>query len=222
MSTGAAWLPLVEAIEYVAYESDKARTWALGRFKDSADPAGKKSFFAGPIAASTLREVLSEGLVGASLQADAIAAIQDAAMAGKLRCRGVDPGSAESVEIEAGEWAHIEVSAEGEAFRVLKRGAKSIQICRRVVWQNIVVEGRQLRRLFPRSSGKGGTGAAETHCGAWLKRFEPNPARRKSDVWEEAGRQWGEKLSRGAFDRCWEAHAPEEWKQPGRPPKVRG
>jgi hypothetical protein len=221
MSTGAAWLPLVEAIEYVAYKSDKARTWALGRFKDGDDPTGEKPFFAGPIAASTLREVLSEGLVGGSLQADAIEAIQDAAMAGKLRCRGVDPGSAESVEIEAGEWAHIEVSAEGEAFRVLKRGAKSIQICRRVVWQNIVVEGRQLRRLFPRSSGKSGMQAAETHCGAWLKSLEPSPARRKNDVWEEARRKWGEGLSRDAFDRRWEASVPGEWKRAGRRPKAR-
>jgi hypothetical protein len=221
MSTDAAWLPLVEAIEYVASESEQARAWVLDRFKDGTDPLHETPLFDGPIAADVLKELRLRGF-GRSLWPDAIEAIKNVAMAGKLPCRGVVPFSTRSEKIEAGEWAQLEISAEGEAFRVQKSGVNSMQISQCVVWQNIVVEGRQLRRLFPRSSGKGGTQAAETDCRAWLKSLTPFPVRKKEAVRQEGKGQWGDKLSDDAFDRAWKAGAPKEWKKPGRPRKIRG
>jgi hypothetical protein len=183
MSTNAAWLPLVEAIDYVANKSEEAWKWAKRtlRFKDGTEPG-----------AVDITRALSQGLLGPSLLAFATDAIKDAAVSGKLRCRGVDPRSGKSVKIKAGEWAHLELSTEGKAYRGL---------C--VVYDDIVVDGRQLRRLFP--SGKGGTPVAEMDCGAWLGNLARNPVRRKNDVWKDAQRQCGPQLSYAAFKRSWKA-----------------
>jgi hypothetical protein len=163
--------------------------WALRRFKQGDSRDSDRPFFSGAIASDVIQELGSEGF-GLSLHGDAIDAIRDAAMAGDLRCRGVDPYSSKSVDIEAAEWAHLEVSAEGEVFGVVKSGRKSVQISRRPRWESVVVEGRQLRRLFPRSSGKGGTRAS----------FTSGKKRRPSGVWMPSN---AIRRSAGPLRRAW-------------------
>jgi hypothetical protein len=160
------------------------------------------------VSSDVLRDI-SE-CVGLSLYGDASEAIKDAAMAGKLKCRGFDPRSFETVAIEAAEWAHLEISAEGEVLN-LRLGV--------VVYENVVVELRGLRRLFPRSSGRGGTSTAEIECRAWLIGLAKGPRRRKADVREEARRAFGDRLGGDGFDRAWKACVPKEWKGKGRPSK---
>jgi hypothetical protein len=130
--TKQAWVSLREAIEYVATESERAQAWALERFKrkDKRKGAPDRPFFVKPIASDVVKDLNSMGF-GLSLHGDAINALEGAAKARKLKVRGV-------VDIEAAEWANLEISAEGELLMV-ERGWSN--------WEQIAPDRRSPARV---------------------------------------------------------------------------
>jgi hypothetical protein len=202
--TKPTWISSRDTI-IVATKSKRAQAWALKRFtrKGKGKGAPYRPFFDEPIASDVVKGLNSEGYV-LSLEGDAIEAIQAAAREGKLKSRG-------KVAIEPAEWATLELSAEGELFRVQKGLALG------VAYQDAEFELRGVRRHFPQSSGRGGTQLAEFVCREWLRSHKSRPVRRKADVWKEAQRKFG--VSSHAFIRAWKTFAPKEWKRRGRPRK---
>ena len=202
----SAWPSLEEAIEYVAFQSEVAGGWATKTFvqNDTGQPA-----FTHAVAPDVLTELLQEGL-GASLLALAIDAIQMAALNGKLRCRGTSPYKAAPTDIDPADWREVTISPDGQVSWTTRF---------RTAWDRVYVDGRQLRRLFPRTSGRRGVKAAEMQCAAWLTTLPPQPVLRKPDVWIAARARWGHKLSREGFDRAWKGSADPAWKKKGRRPR---
>jgi hypothetical protein len=219
--TLSPWPTLEEAIEYIAEESEVARReWTAETLGEERD--GKRALvpLKRPPSPDLINELISTA-AGASLYGRATIEIKRAAAAGKLLCRGIEVGTTMAVKIPAAGWSHLEITAEGEVARVsrVKRGRSGPLV---EAWHSVCVDGRQLKRLFPRSSGRRGVRPAEGECGRWLAGLPSKPVRIKEDVRLDAVERWSDRLSGDAFDRAWKAHAPTEWKRKGRRPSSVG
>ena len=200
------WPSLAKAIRYVAFESDARREW----LRAALTKPDYSAAFATPIHAEVANEIVAE-IGGASLYSRAARAIQDAAARGKLRCRGTKVG-ASPADIDAAVWNDVVIS--------IPDGAVTYTANFRTAFGSVYVDGSQLRRLWPRSSGRAGVRAAEIECEHWIAKMPPSPMQRKAVIRAQAQRTWGDRLSNDGFDRAWSKSAPKEWRRPGRRQKI--
>src|SRR5262249_9468728 len=161
--------------EHVAQKSDKARTWAQEAFKnEEAQP-----FFAGTPGPDIMDDLFSRDLGLVSIHAVAAEEINDALSSGKLVARGIDPATGQAIDIKPNDWVHVDISIDGQAT-----------INHRLAWRSVHIDARQLKRIFPRATGRRGTKRAEIECAVWIKDLSAVPRRIKSNVWNEANKKW--------------------------------